>query len=168
MHAAPANLIDGVDGLDLPPAQRVQLDLGGILQRPFIYAGASKLRQRLVRCLLFVERLLQQRNRVIQAEQPCPGYQCPITGDLIMLDGLGSGNKPGVEGRRRLELLQYLPALLNDAVDRGTGLALRALAENLEHLLQPLNLTLSLVAVLLERGGQLLRFGTPGHFLEGT
>lgn len=92
----------------------------------------SELSQRLVSCLLFLERLLKQLDGVIQAEQPCPGHKRAIAGNFIMLNGLGRGDKSGVEGRRLLELLQNLLAFLKNAVDGRTGLALRALAENFE------------------------------------
>ena len=80
-----------------------------------------------------------------------------------MLDRLGGGDQAGVERRRALVFGEDFLTLLEDAVDRGTGLALGALADDLEHLLQAFDLDLGLALVGLERLLQLGRLGAPRH-----
>ena len=54
-------------------------------------------------------------------------------------------------------------ALLDDAVDRRAGLALGALADDFEHLLQAFDVDLGFALVVLERLLQLGRLSAPRH-----
>ena len=76
-----------------------------------------------------------------------------------MLDGLGRGDQAGVKGRGALGLRHHFLTLFDNAVDRGAGLALSALPDDLEDLLQALDLSLGLVLVLFEGLLQFRRLG---------
>ena len=65
-----------------------------------------------------------------------------------MLDGLRRGGEAGIERRHPLVVRHDLGALLGDAHDGFTLLGLRLLAENLEHLLEPLDLTSGFLSCL--------------------
>ena len=67
-----------------------------------------------------------------------------------MLDGLSRGDQPGVKRWSALVFRSDLLALFDDAIDGRAGLALCALADKLEDLLQALDLALGLVSVFLE------------------
>ena len=79
-----------------------------------------------------------------------PALEGAVAGDLVVLDRLGGRDQTGVERRRALVLGEDFLALLDDAVDRRAGLALGALADDLEHLLQAFDLNLGLALVVLE------------------
>ncbi|MCY1303281.1 hypothetical protein D9M70_529780 [compost metagenome] len=68
-----------------------------------------------------------------------------------MFDRLSRGDEAGVESRAPFELLDDLLALGDDPLDSLAGLSLRALAKDLEDLLQALDMALRFVSVLLER-----------------
>ena len=67
-----------------------------------------------------------------------------------MLDRLRGGEQAGIERGRILVLRHDLLAFIEDALDGIAFLAARGLAEQLEDFLEPLDLPLGLVVVLLE------------------
>jgi hypothetical protein len=67
-----------------------------------------------------------------------------------MLHRLGVGDHRGVSDVRIVGVLNAFLAFLNDAFDRRTGLALRLLAKDFEHLLETLDLTLGLLQMVVE------------------
>ena len=60
------------------------------------------LSQRLVGGLFLFERFLQERDCIFETKLFGPGYQRPIAGNLVVLDGLRGGKKSGVQRRRVL------------------------------------------------------------------
>ena len=74
-----------------------------------------------------------------------------------MLDRLGGSQQAGVKRRFALVFVHDLGALIEDSLDCIALLAACRLADLFEDLLQPLDLALGLVVVLLERGTELIR-----------
>ena len=58
-----------------------------------------ELRERFVGLLFLTERRLQKLHRLVQAELFGPGFECPIAGDLVMLDRLRRGEETCVQRR---------------------------------------------------------------------
>src|ERR1700688_35933 len=71
----------------------------------------------------------------------------PVTGHLVVFDGLTGGNKTGIDRGALAEFFDRLLTFRDDAVDRLAGLGLGPLADHLEHLFEALDLALCLFAV---------------------
>ena len=67
-----------------------------------------------------------------------------------MLDSLGRSEEAGIQGKRTFVLLHDFGALLGDTDDGSTSLALGLFIDDCENLVQALDLTLCLIAVLFE------------------
>src|SRR5690606_1824056 len=128
--------------------------LGGLCH--LICRSICQGRQILVGLRLFLQRLIEQLHDVLLAKDLSPALQRAVAGDLVVLDSLGGRDQTGIKSRGALELFHDLFALVEDAFNRGAGLALSALAEDLENLLEALDLAFRLVLVLLEGRLQLV------------
>src|SRR6476660_6497536 len=85
-----------------------------------------------------------------------------------MLDRLRGSQETGVEGGRTLVLGHDLRAVLGNAHDRCTGLALGLLLDQRENLFEALNLTLGLAVVLLECSLELRALSGLRHLWQGA
>ena len=110
---------------------------------------------------------VQKPDRVSEPELICPGLQCAVARYLVMLDRLRARQQAGVEGRRALVFLHDLLAFVDDADDGIAGLALRLLADQAEHLFEPLHLAFGLRVMLLERRPELVRLRRLRHLGQG-
>src|SRR5207244_12417347 len=73
-----------------------------LLGRAAIEPAFRQGRQLLVRRFLLIESLLQHAGAVVPAKEPSPGDQAAVAGDLVVLDGLRSGNERGDRKSTRL------------------------------------------------------------------
>jgi len=55
--------------------------------------------ERFVGLLFLAECHIQQLHRLVQSELRGPGLECPVAGDLVMLDRLRGGEEASVESR---------------------------------------------------------------------
>ena len=94
--------------------------------------------------------LLEDGGAVAAAELVRPGDQRAVAGDLVVLDSLRGGDQGGVHDLRIVDVAGDLFGFLDDAVDRRAidGLGLDVM--QLEHLLEPLDVALGFLQVLLE------------------
>jgi hypothetical protein len=127
-----------------------------------IDCGFRNLRQRRIGLVFFVERLIEQPNRVVQAEFLRLGLQRTVSRDLIMLDRLHRRQQAGIERRRALVFLHDLGALIGDADNGVAGLGLRPFVYHAENLFKPRDMAFRLAVVLFEglfQIGRLRGFG---------
>ena len=112
--------------------------------------------QRFVGGLFLFQRLLQQLHRLVHSQQLGVGPETAIGGNLVVLDSLSRRDQRRVNHRPFAFFFDHLFAFLNQALHSLTGLAPGGLAQLLEDLLQPLNMTLGFLLVLGKRLLQLL------------
>src|SRR5262245_5469373 len=95
----------------------------------------GELRQLLVRRLLLVEILLQQRYGLSMTHRFSPGDDCSVCTDLEVLGALAGGDQAGVHRGLVKLLVDDRLAFLDDPGDAIAMLAARPLIEALEYLL---------------------------------
>jgi hypothetical protein len=66
--------------------------------------------QRGVGCLLFFQRLFEQRHRLVQTQLARPRPQGAVPRDFVVLDRLRRGQKPGVESGRAPIFVHDVPS----------------------------------------------------------
>ena len=113
----------------------------------------------LVGGLLFLERLLEQCHRLGETEFIGPGDERAIAGDLVVLNRIARRNQACVDRGRFREFLDDFLTFGDNSLDCLAGLALSALADDLEDLLQTLDLAFGLLLVFQETLSELLGLG---------
>ena len=68
--------------------------------RVLVDLALRELRERFVSLLFLAKCRIQQLHRLVQSEYRGPGLECPVAGDLVMLDRLGRGEEACIESRR--------------------------------------------------------------------
>src|SRR6201995_2624148 len=126
----------------------------------------SEFGQRVVGLLLLGQCLIQKLDGVLHAELAGPALQSAVAGYLVVLYGLGGSQQASVKRRLTLVLVHDLGAFIEDALDGIALLSASRLADLFEDLLQPLDLTLGLVVVLLKCGTELIGVGGLGHLWQ--
>jgi hypothetical protein len=126
----------------------------GSVRSTLVDASLGERRELLVRCLLLVERLLEEIGRFGVAHDLCPRNQRPIGGHLVVFSTLTARYQARIH-RGLVEVLLYdVVALFDDAGDPVTVFATYFLIKALEHLFETLDLSSCFLEVVLERGTQ--------------
>src|SRR3546814_2055107 len=84
-----------------------------------VHRALGELGEEHVGLLLLLQGLVKQLGGLVHAELLRPRLEGAVAGDPVMLDGLGSGDQPGVEHLAALEVVHDLLAFLDDPLDRS-------------------------------------------------
>src|SRR4051794_29936298 len=143
------------------PARSARAGGGALVDAPLGERGKL-----LVRGLLLVEVLLQQRSRVAVAHRAGPGDERAVCRHLVVFAALAGSDEAGVH-RRVVEVLVHdRLALLDDALDAVAVPAAHFFVEAGEHPLEPQDVAAGFFQVRLERVAQLRRRGGRGELRQ--